>query len=202
MLGKAFVEGMSHYIPFSSFESRLFLARRLAGVPGYQYDVDISREGLYKQIFSASEIELFKQKFQSTTGNEYRKHFVFDEKIYLLKVNSNPILENSQGSKIEECSKWRGDKKFLSTLLDLKPTQMLVMSHVDETMLSKYLNGDNLHELSKRDILKVQFEIAVVKLMRFRLFRLAVETYMRVSYFFMNRRHNLNLQNKLKSRCQ
>src|SRR4051812_39417444 len=83
-LGKAFIEGMSFFIPFSTYESRLFLARRLAGIPGYQYDVDMSKETFQRQIFSAHEVKELTEKFQKSPGHEYRKSFVFDEKMYLL----------------------------------------------------------------------------------------------------------------------
>lgn len=85
-LGKAFIDGMGWYVPFSTYEARLFLARRLAGVPGYQYDVDINKEFYQKQIFTKDELKMFREQFQNVPGFEYRKNMVFDEKMHLIDI--------------------------------------------------------------------------------------------------------------------
>ena len=92
---------MSFYVPFSSYESRVFLARRLAGVPGYQYDVDVSKEYYQKQIFSPEELKRFIEGFQKVPGHEYRRHMVFDEKMTLLEINRLENLKQEESDQIE-----------------------------------------------------------------------------------------------------
>lgn len=80
-LSTAYTEGMPKFIPFSSFETRLFLARRLAGVPGYQYEVDLKKEFIIRQILNNYELKSISNNFRNLSGQEYRKHMMFQEKM-------------------------------------------------------------------------------------------------------------------------
>lgn len=165
---------MSFFIPFSSYESRLFLARRLAGVPGYQFDVDMSKEYFQRQVFAPDEVQMLVEFFQSTPGHEYRRHMVFDEKMYLVEMKRIDELKNSnehfgttldnmdrdsndfghyksfdenhnQSDEIEE------DTKFMLDTLGLKHPSELLITHVDESNIQMYLNDRKFKELSLKD---------------------------------------------------
>lgn len=165
---------MSLFIPFSSYESRLFLARRLAGVPGYQYDIDMSKEGFQRQIFSPEEIQSFVEHFQKTAGHEYRRNLVFDEKMYILEINRIDDIKNvddncddldsmdenrnifghythTDSNNNSSSAKLDEDTKSLMQHLDLKHPSELLITPVDESNIKMYLNDRKFKELSFRD---------------------------------------------------
>ena len=182
-LGRAFIEGMSFFIPFSSYESRLFMARRLAGVPGYQYDVDMSKEFFHRQIFNPEEIQRLTDEFQNTPGHEYRRNMVFDEKMYLLEIKRIDDLmdPDSNGNTYDSIDanattfghyktldtkgeKWDNDVEALMKFLDLKHPSELLITEVDESNIEMYLNDRKYKELCRRDQILVKMAVDHVKL--------------------------------------
>jgi hypothetical protein len=171
-LGRAFTEGLKWYIPFSTYESRLFQARRLAGIPGYQYDVDMSKEFHLRQIFTKAELEKIKVEFQNVEGFEYRRNIVFDEKMYLIDIKRMPDYDNSNGH-LDYNSNTYGSykrlgsnevdinnkKSVLMDLLDLKYPSELEITEVDDKNLKNYINDRKFRELSKLDQNLVKFSI-------------------------------------------
>lgn len=161
---------MSVFIPFSSYESRLFLARRLAGIPGYQYDVDLTRETFQRQIFSPSEINQFIEQFQNTPGHEYRRNFVFNEKMFLLDIRRIDDLKKGEGdenfghyttldSNNNDSLKYEDDTNKLMEFLDLKHPSELLITQVEDDAIRTYLNDRKFKELSSRDQLLVKMGI-------------------------------------------
>lgn len=154
---------MGYFIPFSSYESRFFLAKRLAGIPGYQYDVDISREVLQRQIFTDGEAQLLASEFQNAPGREYRRNMVFDKKMYLLEVTRIDDLkaesDNSFGhytnlddnNNNEVPTKFDNDIKSLMELMELKHPSEILITEIDESNLQMYLSDRKFKELSTRD---------------------------------------------------
>jgi hypothetical protein len=188
-LGQAFVDGMQGFIPLSSLKSRVFLARRLAGVPGYQYEVDMSKETIQRQIFTKDELETLKEKFQNVAGFEYRQNFVLDEKIHLLEVKRH---ENCQKEvketlkKLDNLDENRNvfglyeDKERLPTddyemkikeFYGVKSMSEILMTEVDEEKYDFYLNDNKYNELNFSDRMKVKVEIFQLKLYNNSFFR-------------------------------
>ncbi|KAL7040610.1 hypothetical protein ACKWTF_000460 [Chironomus riparius] len=175
-LGRAFTEGLKWYIPFSTYESRLFQARRLAGIPGYQYDVDLSKEFHLRQIFTKAELDKIKVEFQNVKGFEYRRNMIFAEKMHLIDIkrisdygSSNDHLDynsNTYGSykKLESDKIDINDKEeVLMNLLELKYPSELELTEVDDKNLKNYLNDRKFRELSKSDQFLVKFSINQLK---------------------------------------
>ncbi|CRL00466.1 CLUMA_CG013728, isoform A [Clunio marinus] len=171
-LGEAFIDGMKYFVPFSSFESRLFLARRLAGIPGYQYDVDMSKEFFHRQIFNKEEFKMLEENFQNVPGFEYRRKMVFNDKMNLLDVKridqkkneheKNEILldnmdenqnifgyymriDDANGNNIHD------DVEPLLEIFDLKHPSELSITQVDENNIQLYLNDHKFKTLSSKD---------------------------------------------------
>ncbi|XP_070500440.1 uncharacterized protein [Chironomus tepperi] len=175
-LGRAFIEGLKWYIPFSTYEARLFQARRLAGIPGYQYDVDVSKEFHLRQIFTKAELERIKVGFQNVKDFEYRRNLVFDENMYLIDIKrmsdsetNNDHLDynsNTYGTykKLDTNQIDINDKKsVLMDLLDLKYPSELEITEVNDSNLSNYLNDRKFKELSKSDQMLVKISIHQLK---------------------------------------
>lgn len=182
-LGTAFVEGMSAFIPFMTFQSRLFLVRRIAGVPGYQYNVDMSKEILQRQIFTQDELQMIVERFQMVPGHEYRRHLVFDEKIRLLNIrrmkknpqtlsiatdfercqNPSNITNASDAFSIDNDVSNIECRKHLMEFLGLQHPKELQIIDVDEQCIAMYQNDWKFHELGKRDQWRVNMVLGRIK---------------------------------------
>jgi hypothetical protein len=205
---------MGSYIPFSSFESRLFLARRLAGVPGYQYDVDLSKEVFQKQIFNADELKRLVEEFQKVAGHEYRRHMVFDEKMYLLEINRLDQLKKEDSDEIEASldsmdenrnvfghyknlndennnaikpEEWNEDIEKMMKFLGVKSASELLITEVDDDNYQMYLNDRKFNELSARDKHLVKIGIHQTKMFTYRLVKPAYEAALSLTLYAMER---------------
>ncbi|XP_070500691.1 uncharacterized protein [Chironomus tepperi] len=160
-LGRAIAEGLKWYIPFITYESCLFLARRLAGIPGYQYDVDLSKEFHLRQIFTKAELERIKAGFQNEKGFEYRQNLIFDLNMHLIDIKRMP--EGSY-NKLDTNQIDINDKNSaLMDLLDLKYPSELEITEINDNNLKNYLNGRKFKELSKTDQIFVKISIGQLK---------------------------------------
>lgn len=174
-LAKAFVEGLQFLSPFSSYESHLFLARRLAGVPGYQFDVDMSKEKIQRQMFSPEELESFVKYHQNTPGFEYRRGLIFDKTMFLIELkqdnyrDGNAYENKSNGTSLRTKPKSK-NFKFLLDLLGKHPRE-LVITPVDENNFEMYLNDRKFNELCFKDKIFVKSANFQIKLLRIPLFR-------------------------------
>lgn len=150
----------------SSFESRLFLARRLAGVPGYQYDVDISKEFIIRQIFTVDEAEKINESFQNVIGHEYRKHMLFDVNFYLLDINRIDKLKiDEDGFGIYKDAnnnaetEWSKDVQEKLDFLGLQHPSEILITKIDDDEMKLYQNDKKFKNLSKKDQNLVKFNI-------------------------------------------
>ena len=156
---------MSFYLPFASYESHLFMTRRLTGVPGYQHDLDMTKELLHRQIFSAGEVKQLVEQFQKVPGYEYRLNMVFDEKLHLLEIKSADALtgEETTSNQLTNNERWKSQAEYLTEFLDLKNPSELMITEVDESNLDAHLNDHKFHELSRKDQFLVNVAVCIFK---------------------------------------
>lgn len=175
-LGRAFIDGMNYYVPFSSYESRLFLARRLAGIPGYQFDIDLSKEYHLRQIFNKEELQIFKEQFQNVPGFEYRQNLVFDEKMHLIEVKRFDQCQKNEKhfdeyedyncntfgvykeNAIEDNEK-NENVNYLLEFFGLNHPSELHITEIDDENYTNYLNDNKFMMLSKKDKFLVKYSI-------------------------------------------
>jgi hypothetical protein len=154
-LAKAVVDGLFAYAMFPTYESRLFLAKRLVGIPGYQFKLDDSKEHFIRQIFTQEELKILKEKFQNVPGFEYRKNFMGDEKIRILDIERNKE-ENYREIRDEKVDE---DFKHLINLLNLKNSSELKIIDLDDAAYKKHLSDKKFHELSFKDRMLVRMNL-------------------------------------------
>lgn len=142
-LGRAFSDGMKSFFCFSSYESGLFLTRRLAGVPGYQYRLDASKEYYQRQIFTCEELLKLKVDFQNVKGFEYRRGLVFDEKWHLIDIKK---VEEPEDSKEHDESY----NNLLKTL-EFDNLSKLEVTTIEDEDFKNYLNDEKFKFLSRFD---------------------------------------------------
>uniref|UniRef100_A0A182IUC7 DUF2236 domain-containing protein n=1 Tax=Anopheles atroparvus TaxID=41427 RepID=A0A182IUC7_ANOAO len=184
----AIVDAFTGYMPFTSYESVMFLTKRLVGVPGYQYAVDMEKEQICRRLLSMDELDGMLRNMESKDGYRqviemYRAKFSDKIRLYHVKdlycaslsdINQN-FLESSEGIdgtyrklpteepdselSVEEMRQ-NSSNKHLRELLGLKQNQELVVTRIeDDSEWSMYLNDDKLKLLSTRGQMNVKFTI-------------------------------------------
>lgn len=134
---------MSSFVLTASYESRLFLARRLVGVPGYQLDVDRFKEVLSRMIFSVDEIKMLNRQLRAA-----RRHVVFENELSLHE-NSNSNAETSDAAIDDK-------KKSFSKLSKLSRSEV---TQTNDDNFQMFLSEKRFYKLSKREQRLVRIEI-------------------------------------------
>lgn len=159
---QAVVDGLSEFTPFNSYESLMFFVRRVAGIPGYQYNVDMEKELICRRIFNKEEIEAMKNIFEGKPGYEYMEHSVLDDRVLLFNIkkiddqnelNQNTLDNNTvTGVYSNLNNNHQNQKDFAKNFLGLKHNEELVIEAVEhDDDWSNYLNDSKLQLLSDKD---------------------------------------------------
>ncbi|CAO1335150.1 unnamed protein product [Diamesa tonsa] len=187
-LVSAFIEGMKNFVPFSSYESRLFLAKRLLGVPGYQYDVDLTKEYYCKTLFTAEEFQNIAENINHD-GAEYRKNYLFSEKMCVLhiqKLDSYQHLKSDDNSTLEnedDSNEFPG----IFELLQLNHYKKLIVTQIDVNQIKNYLNDNKFKEMSKKDQFLVKLGINQSKMLKHKISNYISETGLSVILFMIEK---------------
>ncbi|XP_035914508.1 uncharacterized protein LOC118513167 [Anopheles stephensi] len=181
MMG-AIVDAFMPYMPFLSYESVMFLTRRLIGVPGYQYALDASKEFVCRPLLTKQELDATVEYISPRDGYRqveamYRAIFTDKLHIYTVKdlteeINQN-YLETTTDGPIGTYTKLPGEEdpqqkpaaQQLRELLGLKHNQELVITTVeDEHEWSTYRNDSKLKLLPARDQTNVRLTVQCLNL--------------------------------------
>ncbi|XP_053673436.1 uncharacterized protein LOC128723697 [Anopheles nili] len=170
MIG-AIVDAFTGYMPFVSYESVLFLTRRLVGIPGYQYAVDLQKEQICRPLLTKQELDGVLEYMTPREGYRqviamYRAIFSDKLRLYTVKDLADEINHNYQETSSEgtngtytklpseeddDLQRQKASERQLRELLGLTYNQELVMTTVDdETEWSSYLSDVKLKQLSSR----------------------------------------------------
>lgn len=179
-------------MPFVTFESRLFLVKRMAGVPGYQYDIKIPIDYYQKEVFNADEHQKLNEHFQTTPGHESTPHLSLGGKMYLLNIKkldeTKTAIDKLKDENDNVSSDWlNADKKKFLEFLGLNYPSELEIVEVDERFIGMYMNDRRFHELSYKDQRRVKTAIRANNQFANRFSRLIQEATISVHIFFMER---------------
>uniref|UniRef100_A0A182QUX4 ER-bound oxygenase mpaB/mpaB'/Rubber oxygenase catalytic domain-containing protein n=1 Tax=Anopheles farauti TaxID=69004 RepID=A0A182QUX4_9DIPT len=177
MIG-AIVDAFTPYMPFLSYESLMFLTRRLVGIPGYQYSVDMKKEFICRPILTEEDLKKVTDYMEPRDGYRqvmamYRAIFSDKLRIYTIKELPDEINQNYLGTAVagtngtytklavedndnpeqpQQQQRLNDAELQLNDLLGLKPNQQLIITEVaDEHEWSTYMNDSRLKQLSARD---------------------------------------------------
>ena len=139
-LTTSFLSGMDIFFPNLSYNATVFNLKRLTGIPGYQYKVDLSKEFFCDQIFSLEEYQTFSKMLDAVPGERYKAKLFFQQKLQLLSTikESDSIDEVMQSMTVQE---------------------------INEDEIVNYLNDDQFYKLSADDQKKVNQEIVKVSVL-------------------------------------
>lgn len=168
----AMMDGLRHFLPIFSYESTLFLTRRVAGIPGYQFDLDLSKEIRPKNYFSSDEISQIRGQFDF----QDIKDFISDNELSIIEVKRRPSSNNRSLENDEENSNCLGIKNHPG----LNHPTDLTIKKIDMRNISQYWNSSKFVDLSIKDKLLVRMNILFFKLLNYRCFRKTIEFVARI----------------------
>jgi hypothetical protein len=192
-LRRAFLNGFSNYLPFSSYDSNMFLLKRLAGVPGYQYRV--KDEVLQPQIYTDEEIMKISNEYETRIGHEYRKYLTFNDKLIIIDYGTKSTMKAEE--EFEENFKMTQDIRnyFEKTFKDEIPSKYSVYILDDSAVV---YDDRNYHNLSFRDKMFVNLNIFMFTLLEYSFPRMVFGIVTNFTTFRMERRLKLT---KIASKC-
>lgn len=163
------IQGLSPYVENNDYESQMFLVKRAVGIPGYQLDVNYTREVPYGNILSKADVAMVRQTLPG-----------FSEKIQIYTVlrrgRFNPGADkNCQKFYSEQVDPYNattlGDFDIASPdtmkkLMGLSCTSEIRLKEVHRgPSYLKYLSALALPSLSSRSQFNVNMFLAIVSLM-------------------------------------
>lgn len=195
---KALLKGLSPFMPHMSYDIQMFLVKRIVGVPGYQYNVDLTKEKICGSVFSTEELMGVKEVVQLLykNKNELLKLYdiLFDDGIPIIVPKNCVHLEmqindeNIQNENVNaEHEQWIevGGKKF-----------KWIMRSQDTVDWKTYLNDSQFYELSKWDQFAVRRFCLMLKCSEYSVGKYFCEMGLDVILFFMRRYYNSNIKRK------
>lgn len=151
----AIIDGLGEFTPFFTYDSLMYLVRRVAGLPGYQHSVDLSKETICRRIYNTQELAAMNEILLSIVGFEYMDGAIFDERILLFDIKKKrddcEIGENTSVSGND--TELPGINNAFVKYLDLKNDEKLVITAVeDEDKWNEYLNDSKVKTLGNKDL--------------------------------------------------
>lgn len=186
---QAMFDGMSKFIPYMRYDLQMFLVRRLCGVPGYQYNVDMSREVLCRQLFTVAELQKIRQiNFRHVMGFEHNE-IVFGTGVPLFEVQrGRGRTENA--ADLEDVATLR---PVLEKILQLDDSEQLHIRIVypdenDGAEWSTHLGNAKFYELAERDQYLAWRRLRMIRLYgEWRIIRFFCETALSVMLYMMEK---------------
>lgn len=180
MMG-AMLNGVGMFLPNFNFESEIFMARRLFGVPGYQFDLNVMEEGLCRDMYTAEEIDLMKltaRNIPFQLGNLTYCLF-YEPRIF---YTSNDSIVGWRGSN----DRWNSRSNHRNTYDDLNLELLRKYCGLDDDVeLTEkvvpsdawlgHLNDEKFKYLSVKSKICVRIRCIVFKMVQMRVFRPAIE---------------------------
>lgn len=184
---QALFDGMDEFLPFMRYDLQLFHVRRICGVPGYQYDVDMSREQLCRQLFTAAEALQLRQRLAKHAPGSVYGELIFGSDVPLIDVQKARLKVPTPARDCGAVAS-TGLHMMLMPILRLDDPSELCVRIVCTNEWSKCLNGSKFNDLSKRDQYLVRFRILLTRLYgEWRLIRLILEALLTVALGFMEK---------------
>lgn len=202
----ALLEGLSDFMPHMTYDIQMFTVKRVIGVPGYQFDVDLSKEVLCPPLLSIDDIREF-HKFFSTMPSYQHFDITFNEGVPLIDVQrtnicSYPVDDRDISQTLDNMDNNRnvmGKYRNNSNELNESPLFKYLGLHADDQIDIKftdnnkdwreYLNDSKFYELSTKDQFIVRWRCRMVKFYSHNFGRYLCESGLTVVLFIIRKFH-------------
>lgn len=178
---EALTDGLAQFIPNLTYESQYFLTKRVAGIPGYQYNVDKEKEILCRSVFNDEEVKALHFAASQISGYEYLDGIVFDHKIRLLNIKKiDQCIEATEDNGISGFFKSTNENSVssltsLHKILGLTHANQLEVTEVDDTGFMNLLGDYKFKTLSIKDQYIIRMRVSTLKFYEYRIGRMICE---------------------------
>lgn len=213
----ALLEGLSDFMPHMTYDIQMFTVKRVIGVPGYQFDVDLTKEVLCRPLLTIDDIREL-HKFFITIPNYQHFDITFNEGVPLIEIqraNSGdpyPIddrdisqtLDNMDNNR-NVMGKYRNNSKEINENPLFKYLGLHADDHVDIKFTDNnkdwrdYLNDTKFYDLSTKDQFVVRWRCRMMKFYSHNFGRYLCESGLSVVLFIIKKFHESKKAHKIKS---
>ncbi|KAJ6633173.1 hypothetical protein Bhyg_16017 [Pseudolycoriella hygida] len=158
---ESLVTGLSSFLPHMSYNVQMFMVKRIIGVPGYQYCVDLAKEKICPQMFTSEEINAVKEIVRPKVGKYMELYeIVFHDAVPILASQINGSVCHNRTINCVEV----GDKKF---------NWIMRRAGIDSWKI--HLNDSKLYTLSKWEQITVRWYCLILTIYKNRVGRCILE---------------------------
>lgn len=179
--------GLSHVIPHMTYDIQMFTVKRVLGVPGYQYAVDLSKEKMCPPLFTQKEAADLRDQIFKHTGVEYRE-FIFSTSVPIVRhrFRDNDNTKEMYDSNDNELPTHNNSVLEVCNYNDLEIT----VADPDDEGWQHHLNDSRFYSLSQHDQYVIRARIYVLRLCEYRVFRYLFEVGASLALYWMRRRYS------------
>lgn len=192
---KALLKGLSAFLPHMSYEIQMFFVKRIIGVPGYQYDVDLSKEKICRPIFSTEELAAAKEVIRSMhKGKKDLLEFyeiLFNDGIPITSQRNCVHLDMAVRNEASQNKNVQSEEDQQIAVGDKSFRYVLRSKDIDDWQ--DYLNDAEFFFLSKWDRLTVRWTAFMLKCYENSVGRYFCEMGLNGVLFFIRRYYNSNV---------
>lgn len=187
----ALCNGLSTLMPHMTYDIQMFTVKRMIGVPGYQYGLDLAKETICRPLFSQKEANDLREQIFQHTGVEYRE-FTFSTFIPIVKIRtldkSDLLSIDSNGNELPTRYPITSNHFIQEDNNDYNVD--ISFADPEKNGWQFYLNDSQYYKLSRHDQIVVKIRIYTMWLGEFRLFRYLIEAGLSLIFYLMRRRNN------------
>ncbi|KAG4075523.1 hypothetical protein HA402_003348 [Bradysia odoriphaga] len=195
----ALCKGLSPFMPHMSYDVQMFLVKRIIGVPGYQYNVDLSKEKICTQMFNAKELSSANEVVKMMHKNRSNLLKFYD----ILFHDGIPVTVPKKSVFIEIPANIKDvHNKILSLKHNDESTEIAgkkfhwIMKSTDSSDWKVHLHDGELSVLSKWDQLSVRWLCLMLKWYENSVGRYFCEMGLNAVLFFIRRYYDRNIARK------
>lgn len=202
-MAEAYFQAMSDFFPRMPYDVHMFFVKRAVGIPGYQYDIDISKELLCRPLLTTDDLKELQQNALKIPDTEYLNN-VFTDGVLLLEINRNnqnyPLNECDIADRLDNMDsnqnitgKYRNlseenNLSALHKLLGLTSSEQLTITFTDNNReWHEYLNDNKFHMLNKKEQALAKWVCRLMKLYEYRFGRYLLETGLNIVIYTMRK---------------
>lgn len=178
----ALLAGMADFMPHMTYDIQMFTVKRVIGVPGYQFDLDLSKEIICPPMFTTAELRELHQCWVKSPGYEHfditiaagvplieiyrgcREALPVEQRDIAVTLdnmdNTRNVMGNYRATDVDAFN----DNKSLRDFLALDPADRIDITYTDNNLdWRHYLSDKKFYELSAKDQFIVRWRSRLMK---------------------------------------
>lgn len=182
---EALLIGLSHIMPHMTYDIQMFTVKRVLGVPGYQYGVDLTKEKMCPQLFTQNEADDLRDQIFRNTGVEYRE-FTFSTSIPIVRIrNHHNVSKDFMDTNGNMLTARYPSSHYNFLEVDNECYLEITFADPDSDSWKTQLNDSQFYKLSRRERTVIKTRILLKKLFKYQILRFIFECVLSLTLYFM-----------------